>query len=87
LTALAQQTTPITLQSAPKSGRGAQGSFVEVVGSQLLSLGGIAMEYFPTASAAIQRLPNAGVLQESSGKPWGRLFLYWKYPEILNREC
>jgi Fic family protein len=41
---------------------------------------------FPTASAAIERLTNAGILQESSGKRRDRLFLYAKYLEILNRD-
>ena len=41
---------------------------------------------FPTASAAIQRLTNAGILQESSGKRRDRLFLYAKYLDALNRD-
>lgn len=41
---------------------------------------------FPTASAAIQRLADAGILQESSGKRRDRLFLYAKYLEVLNRD-
>jgi Fic family protein len=41
---------------------------------------------FPTASAAIQRLTNAGILKESSGKRRDRLFLYVKYLEALNRD-
>ncbi len=41
---------------------------------------------FPTASAAIQRLTNAGILQESSGKRRDRLFLYTRYLEVLNRD-
>jgi Fic family protein len=41
---------------------------------------------FPTASAAIQRLTDAGILQESSGKRRDRLFLYAKYLEVLNRD-
>ena len=41
---------------------------------------------FPTASAAIQRLTNAGILQESSGKRRDRLFLYAKYLDVLNRD-
>jgi Fic family protein len=41
---------------------------------------------FPTASAAIQRLSDAGILQESSGKRRGRLFLYAKYLDVLNRD-
>ena len=41
---------------------------------------------FPTASAAIQRLAEAGILKESSGKRRDRLFLYAKYLEVLNRD-
>ena len=41
---------------------------------------------FPTASAAIQRLAAAGILQESSGKRRDRLFLYAKYLDVLNRD-
>jgi Fic family protein len=41
---------------------------------------------FPTASAAIQRLTDAGILQESSGKRRDRLFLYASYLEVLNRD-
>jgi Fic family protein len=41
---------------------------------------------FPTASAAIQRLTYAGILQESSGKRLDHLFLYAKYLEVLNRD-
>jgi Fic family protein len=41
---------------------------------------------FPTASAAIQRLTDAGILQNSSGKRRDRLFLYAKYLELLNRD-
>jgi hypothetical protein len=41
---------------------------------------------FPTASVAIQRLTNAGILQESSGKRRDRLFVYAKCLEILNRD-
>jgi len=41
---------------------------------------------FPTASAAIQRLGEAGILQESSGKRRDRLFLYTKYLDVLNRD-
>jgi Fic family protein len=41
---------------------------------------------FPTASAAIQRLTAAGILQESSGKRRDRLFLYAKYLDVLNRD-
>jgi len=41
---------------------------------------------FPTASAAIQRLTDAGILLESSGKRRDRLFLYAKYLQVLNRD-
>ena len=41
---------------------------------------------FPTASAAIQRLTDAEILQESSGKRRDRLFLYAKYLDVLNRD-
>jgi Fic family protein len=41
---------------------------------------------FPTASAAIERLAKAGILQESSGKRRDRLFTYAKYLRILNRD-
>lgn len=41
---------------------------------------------FPTASAAIQRLTDAGILHESSGKRRDRLFLYAKYLDVLNRD-
>jgi Fic family protein len=41
---------------------------------------------FPTASAAVLRLAEAGFLQEASGKRRGRLFVYGKYLDVLNRE-
>jgi Mn-dependent DtxR family transcriptional regulator len=41
---------------------------------------------FPTASAAVDRMIEAGILRESSGKRRGRLFLYESYLNILNRE-
>jgi Fic family protein len=41
---------------------------------------------FPTASAAIQRMTDAGILQESSGKRRDRLFLYARYLDVLNRD-
>ncbi len=41
---------------------------------------------FPTASAAVDRMIEAGILRESSGKRRGRLFLYGSYLDILNRE-
>ena len=40
----------------------------------------------PTASAAVDRMIEAGILRESSGKRRGRLFLYESYLDILNRE-
>ena len=39
---------------------------------------------FPTASAAIKRLSDAGILQETSGKRRDRLFVYAEYLEVLN---
>lgn len=41
---------------------------------------------FPTASAAVERLMRAGIVEETSGKRRGRLFVYRKYLDILNRE-
>jgi Fic family protein len=41
---------------------------------------------FPTASAAVMRMTEAGILQEASGKRRGRLFVYGKYLDVLNRE-
>ncbi len=41
---------------------------------------------FPTASAAVERMIEVGILRESSGKRRGRLFLYESYLEILNKE-
>src|SRR5277367_293620 len=41
---------------------------------------------FPTASAAVDRMIEAGILRESSGKRRGRLFLYESYLGILNRD-
>ena len=41
---------------------------------------------FPTASAAVARMTEAGILRESSGKQRNRLFLYESYLDILNRE-
>lgn len=41
---------------------------------------------FPTASSAVARMTEAGILRESSGKRRGRLFLYESYLDILNRE-
>ncbi|NYF52453.1 Fic family protein [Tunturiibacter gelidoferens] len=41
---------------------------------------------FPTASSAVARMVQAGILRESSGKRRDRLFLYESYLDILNRE-
>jgi Fic family protein len=41
---------------------------------------------FPTASAAVMRMAEAGILKEASGKRRGRLFVYGKYLDVLNRE-
>jgi Fic family protein len=41
---------------------------------------------FPTASAAVDRMIEAGILRESSGKRRGRLYLYKSYLEILNQD-
>jgi Fic family protein len=41
---------------------------------------------FPTASAAIARMTEAGILRESSGKRRDRLFLYSKYLDVLNQD-
>jgi hypothetical protein len=41
---------------------------------------------FPTASAAVDRMIEVGILRESSGKRRGRLFLYESYLDILNKE-
>jgi len=41
---------------------------------------------FPAASGAIGRLAEMGILGESSGKRRGRLFVYTKYLDILNRD-
>lgn len=41
---------------------------------------------FPTASSAVARMAQAGILRESSGKRRDRLFLYESYLDILNRE-
>ena len=40
----------------------------------------------PTASAAVDRMIEVGILRESSGKRRGRLFLYESYLNILNKE-
>jgi Fic family protein len=41
---------------------------------------------FPTASAAVARMLEAGILRESSGKRRDRLFLYSKYLDVLNQD-
>ena len=41
---------------------------------------------FPTASAAVDRMIEVGILRESSGKRRGRLFVYENYLDILNKE-
>jgi Fic family protein len=41
---------------------------------------------FPTASSAVTRMVQAGILRESSGKRRGRLFLYQSYLDILNQD-
>jgi Fic family protein len=41
---------------------------------------------FPTASAAVQRLTDAGILRQFSGNRRDRLFVYAKYLEVLNRD-
>jgi len=41
---------------------------------------------FPTASAAVARMLEVGILRESSGKRRDRLFLYSKYLDVLNQD-
>jgi Fic family protein len=41
---------------------------------------------FPTASAAVTRMTEAGILRESSGKRRNRLFLYERYLDLLNQD-
>jgi len=41
---------------------------------------------FPTASAAVARMTEAGIVRESSGKRRDRLFLYSKYLDLLNQD-
>ena len=41
---------------------------------------------FPTASAAVARMLEVGILRESSGKRRDRLFLYSKYLDVLNHD-
>jgi Fic family protein len=41
---------------------------------------------FLTASAAVARMIDAGILRESSGKRRDRLFLYSKYLDVLNQD-
>jgi Fic family protein len=55
----------------------------------LLSIKSAAREMkvsFPTASAAVARMTDAGILRESSGKRRDRLFLYSKYLDVLNQD-
>jgi hypothetical protein len=41
---------------------------------------------FPTASSAVARMIEAGILRGSSGKRRDRLFLYKNYLDIFNQE-
>lgn len=41
---------------------------------------------FPTASSAVTRMTEAGILRESSGKRRDRLFLYERYLDLLNQD-
>ena len=41
---------------------------------------------FPTASSAVARMTEAGILRESSGKRRDRLFLYERYLDLLNQD-
>jgi len=41
---------------------------------------------FPTASSAVARMTEAGILRESSGKRRDRLFLYEQYLDLLNQD-
>ncbi len=41
---------------------------------------------FPTASSAVARMTESGILRESSGKRRDRLFLYERYLGILNQD-
>src|ERR1700677_3828311 len=41
---------------------------------------------FPTASSAVTRMIEAGILRESSGKRRDRLFLYERYLDLLNQD-
>jgi Fic family protein len=41
---------------------------------------------FPTASPAVARMIDAGILRESSRKRRDRLFLYSKYLDVLNHD-
>jgi Fic family protein len=55
----------------------------------LLSIKSAAREMkvsFPTASAAVARMLEVGILRESSGKRRDRLFLYSKYLDVLNHD-
>jgi len=57
--------------------------------SPLFSITNAAQEIkvsFPTASAAVDRMIEAGILRESSGKRRDRMFVYESYLDILNRD-
>lgn len=41
---------------------------------------------FPTASSAVARMTEAGILRESSGKRRDRLFLYERYLGLLSQD-
>jgi Fic family protein len=41
---------------------------------------------FPTASSAVARMSEAGILRKSSGKRRDRLFLYERYLDLLNQD-
>ena len=41
---------------------------------------------FPTAAGAVERLVDAGIFEETSGRQRGRLFVYSKYMDLLNEE-
>jgi Fic family protein len=39
---------------------------------------------FPTATIALQNLAKLGLLQEITGKKWGKVYLYTEYVRLLN---
>jgi Fic family protein len=41
---------------------------------------------FPTASGAVERMVDAGIVKETSGRQRGRLFVYQQYLQMLNEE-